>query len=43
MYFLGRNGYIVEVQPIVADNFEALTAAIYFDSLMDLNVVANVC
>lgn len=43
MYFLARNGYVVEVPPIIPDSFEALTAAIYFDSSMNINVVANVC
>lgn len=43
MHFLDRNGYVVEVPPIVPDSFEALAAAIYFDSSMNLNVVANVC
>lgn len=37
----GKN-FICEVPPIIPDSFEALAAAIYFDSSMNLNVVANV-
>lgn len=42
LHFLDRKNFIFEVPPIIPDSFEALVAAIYFDSKMDINVVSNV-
>lgn len=41
-YFLDRNNFVFEVPPIIPSSFEALIAAIFFDSKMDINVVSNV-
>ncbi|XP_055316038.1 endoribonuclease Dcr-1-like [Sitodiplosis mosellana] len=41
LHFLDRKNFIFEVPPIIPGSFEALIAAVYFDSNMDINVVSN--
>lgn len=42
IYFLDKKNFVFEVPPIISSCFEAIVAAIYFDSLMDLNAVSSV-